>query len=162
MTDTELPKRFERAANMDASFSTPDAGNEVADDGKERVIIHKDDGGTYTLVPEEGRCSCPDHQYRGSICKHLIRYGLSEDSETIVAAIRDRQSYFADKIETAKDRKAEVRDHYNEAMRDAETTEDIEQLTAAAKHVTNEYDDDIETYKWVIGQLNKTIDLLKE
>lgn len=40
----------------------------------------------YTVDVREGRCTCPDHQYRDAHCKHLIRAEI-ETGQSVVPVI---------------------------------------------------------------------------
>lgn len=41
------------------------------------------DGGTYVVDVTGGRCTCPDHRYRGSWCKHLRRVASEINAGTV-------------------------------------------------------------------------------
>jgi len=39
----------------------------------ETLLVESESGNTYLLDVKNRRCSCPDHEYRGVSCKHLLR-----------------------------------------------------------------------------------------
>lgn len=43
---------------------------------RDRRYVVETEGGTYVVALETGTCSCPDHEIRGSRCKHLRRVGI--------------------------------------------------------------------------------------
>lgn len=59
--------RFERAAQIEA-----DDVNLVGQQ-KAEVQSQSDPDETYTVDIAEQSCTCPDHVYRGTTCKHMAR-----------------------------------------------------------------------------------------
>lgn len=51
-----------------ADLCTKKAGLEVVEQGNGYVVKNHDNGNQYTVA--KNRCSCPDHVYRNSYCKH--------------------------------------------------------------------------------------------
>lgn len=47
----------------------------VVDEDRGEAIVHSKDGGSYDVVLNgaESSCECPDHEYRGTTCKHMLR-----------------------------------------------------------------------------------------
>lgn len=43
---------------------------------RDRRYVVETEGGTYVVALETGTCSCPDHEIRGSRCKHLRRVAI--------------------------------------------------------------------------------------
>ncbi|GAA0514963.1 SWIM zinc finger [Halorubrum aquaticum] len=43
---------------------------------RDRRYVVETDGGTYVVALDSGSCSCPDHEIRGSRCKHLRRVAI--------------------------------------------------------------------------------------
>lgn len=44
-----------------------------------RVQVTSRSGNTYTVDTEEGTCTCPDHRYRGSRCRHIEAASLAQE-----------------------------------------------------------------------------------
>lgn len=59
--------RFERAAEIEA------ADVNIVGQQKAEVASQSDPDKTYTVDIEEQSCTCPDHVYRGTTCKHMAR-----------------------------------------------------------------------------------------
>ena len=59
--------RFEKAAQIEA--------NDVSLVGQQKAEVRSqsEQGKTYTVDLQEKSCTCPDHIYRGTTCKHLAR-----------------------------------------------------------------------------------------
>lgn len=45
------------------------------------------EGSTYTVDAREGRCTCPDNQYREERCKHVRRVAFATGAEPIPAYV---------------------------------------------------------------------------
>lgn len=72
MTGETVSERIERARsqNMDASLvDTDPVVVQVYNDDSDRI---------HTVIPESVHCSCEDHTYRSTICKHIIRLLLDD------------------------------------------------------------------------------------
>lgn len=52
-------------------------------DGADIYTVVGQNGGTYTVDGREGRCTCPDHEYRGARCKHLRRVALATGARPV-------------------------------------------------------------------------------
>lgn len=63
---TQSETRFDRAAQIDAQDVN------IVGQRKAEVQSQSSDS-TYTVDVDEGSCTCPDHVYRGTTCKHLAR-----------------------------------------------------------------------------------------
>lgn len=59
--------RFEKAAQIEA--------NDVSLVGQQKAEVHSqsEQGKTYTVDLQEKSCTCPDHIFRGTTCKHIAR-----------------------------------------------------------------------------------------
>jgi uncharacterized Zn finger protein len=67
MSQTQSETRLDRAASIDA-----DDVNFVGQQ-KAEVQSQSDPDTSYTVDVQEASCTCPDHVYRGTTCKHLGR-----------------------------------------------------------------------------------------
>ena len=65
---TERP-RWQRAEREDLNLVPIDAAT---------YLVESESGATYLLDVENRRCSCPDHEYRGVSCKHLLAWLVQE------------------------------------------------------------------------------------
>lgn len=61
---TERP-RWRRACQEDIRLVPIDA---------ETYLVESESGNDYLLDVRNRQCSCPDHEYRGVSCKHLLRW----------------------------------------------------------------------------------------
>lgn len=59
--------RFEKAQNIQAS-DVQFVGQQTCE-----VQSQSDADKTYTVDIEEKSCTCPDHHFRGTTCKHMAR-----------------------------------------------------------------------------------------
>ncbi len=66
MSATETT-RFERAAQIEATDV------DLVGQMKAEVRSQSDQDKTYTVDLQEKSCTCPDHVFRGTTCKHLAR-----------------------------------------------------------------------------------------
>ena len=71
---TELEKRDVRALTEVMS---------VLPEGGDIYTVVGENGGTYTVDAREGRCTCPDHQYREVKCKHIRRVAFATGERKI-------------------------------------------------------------------------------
>lgn len=55
----------------------------VLGDGRYEVATAS--GNSYEVALDEGRCACPDHQFRGVRCKHIRRVALEVTAGTVPA-----------------------------------------------------------------------------
>lgn len=42
-------------------------------EGTDSAWVESESGSTYWVSLEDKKCSCPDHKYRGTSCKHLLK-----------------------------------------------------------------------------------------
>jgi len=59
--------RFERAAQIEATDVN------LVGQQKAEVTSQSDSDKTYTVDLQEKSCTCPDHVFRGTTCKHMSR-----------------------------------------------------------------------------------------
>lgn len=57
----------------------------VLPDGGDVYTVVGENGGTYAVDAREGRCTCPDHQYREVRCKHIRRVEFATGERAIPA-----------------------------------------------------------------------------
>ncbi len=64
---------YKQSQEREAKARAIVAGRGICTDGREgRYYVASQNGaGTYTVDVYAGICTCPDHEYRGSCCKHL-------------------------------------------------------------------------------------------
>ena len=65
---TDVEPRTERALTESMS---------VLPEGGEIYTVVGENGGTYRVDGREGRCTCPDAEYRGATCKHQRRVAFA-------------------------------------------------------------------------------------
>ena len=66
MSETQSETRFDRAAQIEATDV------DLVGQQKAEVQSQSSDD-SYTVDLQEQSCSCPDHVYRGTTCKHMAR-----------------------------------------------------------------------------------------
>jgi len=76
---TELDDRDVRA--LTEYMTVLDKGGDIY------TVIGENGGGEYHVDSRKGRCTCPDHQYRSTRCKHIRRVGFATGDEAIPAWI---------------------------------------------------------------------------
>lgn len=74
---TDLTARDVRALTEYMSV-LPDGGD---------VFTVVSEGPTYAVAAREGRCTCPDHQYREERCKHLRRVAFATGDRPVPAHV---------------------------------------------------------------------------
>lgn len=67
MSQAQSETRFDRAANI-AATDVNITGRQTAE-----VKSQSEQGKSYTVDIQDKSCTCPDHVYRGTTCKHLAR-----------------------------------------------------------------------------------------
>lgn len=58
-----------------------------ARDGDGLYLVVSQSGSEYLVDAREGRCECPDHEYRGGRCKHLRRVEFAIGEHPVPAGI---------------------------------------------------------------------------
>lgn len=53
------------------------------------LVVSGTAGDEYLVDFREGRCECPDYQFRGARCKHIRRVAYETGAETVPAAYVD-------------------------------------------------------------------------
>jgi len=99
--EESIEKRTRRALEEPLSVVDVDGTPLSGDESLVRVISHS--GDEYRVDVREGRCTCPDHEYRSAECKHIrrARFALGReplDTATLAACEVDRN--FADHVAT--------------------------------------------------------------
>ncbi len=69
----------------------------------------------HTTVPDSLHCSCEDHQYRNTICKHLVF--LADSDDWIAEAVRQQMT---DKLKSLQEREMALRDQLESIAEDRE------------------------------------------
>jgi len=59
----------------------------VIHEGGDVYSVTSQSGSEYRVDAREGRCTCPDHQYREKTCKHILRVAVVRGERVITAAI---------------------------------------------------------------------------
>lgn len=59
----------------------------VINEGGDIYSVTSQSGREYMIDAREERCTCPDHQYRKKMCKHILRVALVRGERVIPAAI---------------------------------------------------------------------------
>jgi len=81
---TETLKRGRRAEEIvDAGLISPNGG------ASSYYVRSQNGGGTYHVDIEAGTCTCPDHEHRGTYCKHLQAAELYADQDRPEDLYRD-------------------------------------------------------------------------
>lgn len=87
-TETPVQERIDRARSQPMSVS-------VAQDEPQLVLeIDNEEGSVHTVIPDILHCSCPDHHYRGYVCKHIAFAAMQDDEYG--QAVRDALQGSAD------------------------------------------------------------------
>jgi len=56
-----------------------------------RYAVESEGGATYVVDLDAGRCSCPDHEIRGTRCKHMRRVAIEITEGRIPAPPRSQE-----------------------------------------------------------------------
>jgi len=96
---TDIPKRTRRALERVLTVTDTD-GTPISDDESPTVVsVHSGNSGKERRVDvREGRCTCPDHEHRDSVCYHIRRARFALGTEPIATetlAACDVHSHFA-------------------------------------------------------------------
>lgn len=87
MTDETIEQRIERAQSQHMEVSLVDTDPVIVQ------VYNEESDRIHTVVPDSIHCSCEDHTYRDSICKHMIELLQQEGhiGEITREALKDRR-----------------------------------------------------------------------
>lgn len=126
-SETSILDRIERAQNQ------PMTATVIRDDPMIVVVDNEQSGNAHTIVPTALHCSCPDHTYRSTVCKHIAFLALGNDeqgqSEGLSAPSRAEQDEES-VSETARDRaRSAITDHMKDIQsREVELRAELREL----------------------------------
>jgi hypothetical protein len=83
-TNERIDPRTERALTQYLTV-LPETGRAKGADGLYLVVSQS--GSKYLVDDLEGRCTCPDHEYRHARCKHLRRVAFATGEQPIPAGV---------------------------------------------------------------------------
>lgn len=76
--NTSVQERLRRARSESMDSEVTSLDPLVVD------VTNDDSGNSYMVVPDAGKCSCPDHQHRDVVCKHMLFLAV-QDADTVSA-----------------------------------------------------------------------------
>lgn len=105
---SDFTERLARARGDDTDFHIEDHDPMVVS-----VESSSDPDEEYTIVPNIGFCNCPDRQYRGQPCRHILRMTdpdvPSDVADAVLSGIAHREDQLVEEREELEERLATIR-----------------------------------------------------